>query len=113
MCLTSTEVRLEFDDWVPALAREALQSLGQQIPDPLGDVGAPEELPRIAVLVRPLAPIHLADVRRELGLLISPRSHVGVGGDNLAPALVAGCGTPLCGRERRLSSRLPGILFEA
>ena len=55
-------------------------------------VGAPEKLLRLLVLVRPFAEMHLPEVGGELRLLVTTTRHVGVRRDDLAPGLErAGC----------------------
>ena len=55
----------------------------------LGQEGAPVELARVAVLVAALAPVDLAQVGGEFGLLVAAGGDVGMRGDDLAPGLEA------------------------
>ena len=111
--LAAPEVGLQLDDGVAAPTGEAADGTGQQALQALRQVGAPEELGRVAVLVRPFAQVHLPEVGRELGLLVPAARDVLVGRDDLPPRLEAGCGGAFDGGPRP-SAPLPArLLVEA
>ena len=85
--LAAAEVGLELHHRVAALAGEALHRADQQPLQALGEIGAAEELDRVAVLVRALAQMHLPEVGGELGLLVAAAGHVLVRRHHLAPGL--------------------------
>lgn len=87
--LATAEARLNLDDGIAAGAREPLQGSNQEATDALGDVGPPEEVLRIPVLVAAFAAVDLRQVRHKLRLLITAGRHVRVGRDDLAPRLQA------------------------
>ena len=60
----------------PPCAGEAPHRADEQPLQALGEVGAAEELGRVAVLVRALAEVHLPEVGGELGLLVAAAGHV-------------------------------------
>ena len=61
-------------------------------------IGATEELDRVAVLVRPLSHMHLPQICGKLGLLVASAGYIFVRGDHLAPGLEVACGRALdCG----------------
>ena len=84
--LAATEVGLQVDDrggvLVPA---DPLHRPGQQIPQPVGQVGAAEELHRVAVLVIGLPGGHGVQVRGELRGVESPGLHIRVRSQDLPP----------------------------
>jgi hypothetical protein len=55
--LAAAEVGLELDDRVATRARQPLHGAGQEPPQAVGEVGAAEELHRIAVFVGPFAAV--------------------------------------------------------
>ena len=107
------EVGLQLNDGVSAPSREAVDCPDQQALQTFRQVRPPEELDRVAVLVRPFTQVHLPEVGRELGLLVAPARDVLVGGDDLPPWLEAGHGGASdCGA--RLPAPLPArLLVEA
>ena len=70
----------------PASRRTAPTSIALQA---LGEVGAAEELDRVAVLVGAFAQVDLPQVGGELGLLVATAGHVLVRRHHLAPGLEA------------------------
>src|SRR5690606_621748 len=85
--LAPAEVGLELDDGVAVAAGEPPGRADEQAPEALGEVGAPEELGRVAVLVGALAEVDLPEVGGELGLLVAPAGDVAVRRGDLAPGL--------------------------
>lgn len=69
MGLAAAEVRLQFDHWVAAAAGKSLGGTDQESAQTLGQIGAAEELTRVAVLGRRAARMNLGEIGRELGLL--------------------------------------------
>ena len=67
------------------MARQALERADEQQAQPLGEVGALEELARVAVLQTALVTVDLAQVGGEFGLLVAPARDIGVWRDKLAP----------------------------
>ena len=85
---------------------------GEHPLEALGQIGAPEELDRVAVLVGPLAEVRLPEVGRELGLLVAAAGHVLVRRHHLAPRLQSpGCA--LDGETGLLAPRPARLLVEA
>ena len=88
--LAAAEVGLELHHRIAAPSGEAPHRRGEQPLQALGQEGAPEELVGVAVLVRPLAQMHLPEIRRELRLLVAPARDVLMGCGHHAP----GCERP-------------------
>ena len=87
MRLPAAEVRLKLDHRVAALRGQSLDAAHEQPLQALGQVGPPEELLRLAVLLGPLAEVDLPQIGSELRLLVAPAGHVGVRRHDLAPRL--------------------------
>jgi hypothetical protein len=68
--LAAAEVRLELNHWVAALPGEPADRPDQQPLEAVGQVGAAEELDRVAVFVAAFAQVNLPQVGSEFGLLI-------------------------------------------
>ncbi len=68
MGLAATEVGLQLDHRVAALAAEPAHGVEEELAQPVGEEGAAEELDRLAVLVARLVAPHLVEVDGELGL---------------------------------------------
>ena len=90
MGLAAAEVGLQPHHRVAAGAGQPPHGAGQHRLQALGEVGAPEEFDRVAVLVGPLAEAHLPEVGGELRLLVPAARHVPVRRDHLAPRLQGG-----------------------
>ena len=106
--LAAAEIGLQLDHRVAALLAEPAHGVGQEALQPVGQVGPPVELGRVAILVAALAARHLGEVGRELGLGEPAGRHVAMRGHDLAPRLQAGLGGALQ-RQRgraRLGTRL-------
>ena len=111
--LAAAEVRLELDYRVAGSAAEALHGPRQHALQTLGQMRAPEELDRIAVLVGSFSQMHLPEIGGKLGLLVPPARHVPVRRDDLPPRLQGGgCGA-LDGEARLLAPLAPRLLVEA
>ena len=95
--LAPTEVGLQLDHRVAALARQAPGRAGQQIAQSLGYVGAGVERVRVLVLGLSAARCDQRQVGRVFGLLEAPGGHVGVGRDDVAPRGEPGLGGSLGG----------------
>ena len=111
--LAAAEVRLELYDRVAGSAAEALHGARQHALQAFGQVRAPEELDRIAVLVSALAQVHLPEIGRKLGLLVLPTRHVAVRRDDLPPGRQGGGGGAVDGEARLLPPLAPRLLVEA
>ena len=111
--LAAAEVGLELHHRVAAVAGEPAHRADQQALQALGEIGAAEELDRLPVLVRPLAQVHLPEVRRELGLLVAATRHVPVRADHLPPGLEVGRGLALDGGPGALPLLAAHLLVEA
>jgi hypothetical protein len=89
--LAAAEVGLQLDHRVAArLAGQASERALEQAGQALGQIGAAEELDRIAVFLGRVAPRHLGEVGSELGLDVTAARDVGVGRHDLAPGLEPG-----------------------
>ena len=110
--LAAAEVGLQLHDRVAAAAREPLHRADEHPLEALGQVGAPEELDRVAVLVGPLAQVNLPEVGGELGLLIAAARHVPVRRHHLAPGLQRS-GRTSEGEARLLAALSTRLLVEA
>ena len=110
--LAAAEVGLKLHDRVAAAAREPLHRAGEHPLEALGQIGAPEELGRVAVLVGPLAEVRLPEVGGELGLLVAAAGHVLVRRHHLAPRF-QGSGRALDGETGLLAPYPACLLVEA
>ena len=107
--LAAAEVGLQLDDGLAALAIQAQQSICQQASQTLGQVGAAEELGRVAVFGGTLAEMDLPEVGGEFGLLVVAAGDVGVGVDYVAPGGQAAGGC--CGDDSGGTAALAAGLF--
>ena len=106
MGLATAERGLELDDRLAALAGDSPERLDHQPAHAFGEIGASEELDRVLVLGVGPAAHHLGEVRRELGLPIAARRHVGMRSRHFPPR------PQLCaGRSRKHAGgcTLPGV----
>ena len=92
--LAAAEGSLQLDHGLAVEPGHPLERLDEQALHALGHVGPPEELHGVAVLQGPLAPGHLGQVGRELGVAVAPLGHVLVGLHYVSPA-----GQPLGGNR--------------
>ena len=113
MGLAASEVGLELDHRVAALAVQAPHGAGQHALEAVSQVGPSEELDRVPVLVAPLAPVRLPEIGGELGLLVAAAGDVLVGRGDLAPRLERVGGRALDGEAGLLAALAPGLLVEA
>ena len=111
--LAAAEVGLELHHRIAAAAGETPHRAHQHGFQALGEVGAAEELDRVAILVRPFAQVHLPEVGGELSLLVAAAGHVAMGRHHLAPRLEAARDLALDGRARALALFAPHLLIEA
>ena len=111
--LAAAEVGLELHHRIAAPAGETAHRAHQHRLQALGEVGAAEELDRVAVLVGPFAQVHLPEVGGELGLLVAAAGHVAMGRHHLAPRLEAARDLALDGRARALALFAAHLLVEA
>lgn len=79
MGFAATEVGLQLDHRIAALAIEPLQGATQQVAHAGGDESAAVELNRIGVFGGPEPATHLIEVGGELGLLVFTGDHIRVG----------------------------------
>src|SRR5437016_3802009 len=77
------------------------------------DERALKKIARLLVLVRSFPAIHLAEVRRELGLLEASACNIRMRRDDFAPRLQTLFWLPLGWRERQLSSLSSRLLVES
>ena len=110
--LAAAEVGLQLHDRVSAAAAEALHGAGEHPLEALGQVGAAEELDRVAVLGAPFPFLDLPEVGGELGLLVLAAGDVLVRRDHLAPRL-QGAGRAADGEAGLLAPFAAGLLVEA
>ena len=87
MSLAATEIRLKLHHRITALPTQSLQRARQEHLQTFGQVRAAEELDGVAVLITSLSTVNLAEVCRELCLLIAARGHIRVRRDHFAPRL--------------------------
>ena len=111
--LAAAEVGLQLHDRVAAPAGEPLHRADEHLREALGQIGAPEELDGVAVLIGPLAEVHLPEVGGELGLLVATAGHVLVRCDHLAPRLQGAGGRALDGKPGLLAPFAARLLVEA
>jgi len=111
--LAAAEVGLQLDDRITARAGEALQGVGEQVGQAVGEEGAPEELGRIAVLATAFAIMHLAQVGGELRLLVAAGSDVAVRRHDLPPGAQARLGLPFHRRHGGLAVLVAHLLVVA
>ena len=88
--LAAAEGRLQLDDRLAALPRDALQRLHQQFSHAGGDIGSREELHRVLILDGCRSARHLREVCGKLCVAVGPVRHVRVGLNHLAPAWQTG-----------------------
>src|SRR5680860_815458 len=109
--LAPAEVGLQVDDRAGVgVTGEAPRRAAEQVPQPLGDVGAPEELHRVDELVAALAARNHVQVGGELRGVVLAAGHVRGGGDDLPPGLDAGAGHA-CHRRRADGLARPGLVL--
>ena len=108
--LAAAEIGLQLNDRIAALTGKAAHRPDQHSFQAFGQVGAAKELDRIPVFIRPFAQMHLPEVGRELGLLVSAARHVLVGCHDLAPRLQAR-GRRALDRQAGLSAAFASRLF--
>ncbi len=87
--LAAAEVGLELYHRVAALPDNSPVGAHQQFFQTLGEVGPPEELGGVAVLVTSLPQVDLPEIGRELRLLVPTAGDVLVGIDHFSPRLEA------------------------
>src|SRR5690606_22191236 len=109
----ATEVRLQLDDGVAALAGEPPHAGEKQLAQALRQERAAEELDGLAVLVATLSEVHLPEVGCELGLLVLAARYVRVRRHDLAPRLEGTCGRRLDERATGLPLLVAHLLVEA
>src|SRR5690606_21068073 len=97
--LAAPEVRLELHDRIAAAALEAAHGADEELLQAFGEVGAPEELDWVLVLVGAFPDVDLPEVGRELGLLVAAAGDVLVRAHDLAPGLELPRGLRLDGRR--------------
>ena len=102
--LAAAEIGLQLNDRIAAASGKAAHRTDQHSLQALGQVGTAKELDRVPVLVRTFAQVHLPEVGRELGLLVSAARHVLVGGHDLPPRLQARGG---CALDRQAGLSAP------
>lgn len=111
MGLAATEVRLQLDNRVAALAGNALHASDEETFQAVGQESAAEELRRLPILVAAFADVDLPQVGRKLGLLVAPAGDIGMGRNDLAPRLQRAAR-----RDRRrldqCAARLPDLTAE-
>ena len=100
--LAASEVRLQLHHRITASSGQPLGGAGQQRAQTIGQIGAGEELGRVAVFRRRAAIVHLGKIGRKLGLLEIAGRHVLVRLDHLAPRQQPGHGVHHDLRPRRL-----------
>ena len=83
--LAAAEVRLQLHHRIAAPAGQPPHGAPQQLPQPLGQVGAAEEVRRVAVFGTGRPGVHLGEIGGELRLLQVPRAHILVGDHHLPP----------------------------
>ena len=97
----AAEVGLKLHHRIAALVAEAAGRPDQQPLQTFGEVGAPEKLHRVAVLVRALAEVNLPQIGGELGLLVAAAGHIPMRRDDLPPRFQR--------RRRGALDRAPGL----
>ena len=111
--LAAAEVGLQLHDRVAALAGQPPHGADQHLLQALGEVGAAEELHRVAVFVRAFAQMHLPQIGGELGLLVAAAGHVLVRRHHLAPGLEAAGHAAFDGGAGALALLAAHLLVEA
>ena len=109
--LAAAEVGLKLDDGIAPSPGKPTSSPDEQIPQPLSDVGAGEELLWILILRLSVALEHLEQVGGELGLLEVPLGHIGMGRDDFSPRGQPRGGVALGGLGRRLATLRARLLL--
>ena len=111
--LAPAEIRLELDDGVGAARGETPDRANEHSSQALGQVGAPEELGGVTVLVRTLLLVDLPEVGRELRLVVPPAGDIRVRRHDIPPCREGRSCADLQGRLSSLPSNLPGLFVEA
>ena len=111
--LAAAEVGLELHDRITTAAGKAPHGADEQRLQALGEIGAPEELDGVPVLVGPFSEMDLPEVGGELGLLVPPAGDVLVRGHHLSPRLQVARGRALDRRACALPLLAPHLLVEA
>ena len=86
MGFTAAESGFQLNNWLSVFTTDPLESLNQQSGHTLCHIGPGKELHRIAVFKSTFAPGYLSQICRELGILVSSLSYVGVGFNHFPPA---------------------------
>ena len=110
--LAAAEVGLELDHRVAAGPGHPLDASHQQALEAVGEVGPPEELSGLPILVAAFAQVDLPEVRGELRLLVTATGHIGMRGYDLAPGLKGRGGCGFDEHRAGLTLLLSGLLLE-